>query len=89
MLDVISEWRWYQAVLLLRITCFKRQGLKAVQANAAHTQLYKHLMESSVHAYKPLCKDTGHFTLVQCCNHHLPPKIFKVSHEVKAKANSD
>lgn len=72
MLDVISEWRWYQAVLLLHITRFKRQALKAVLVNAVHTQLYKHLMESGVHAYtRPLCKDSCHFILVQFHIWHL------------------
>lgn len=78
MLDVISVWRWYQAVLLLPITSFKRQGLKAMQANAAHTQLYKQgLRRVVMRVQGPLCEDTGHFTLVQF--HDVLPKVYNVS----------
>lgn len=55
---------------------------KLCKANAAHTQLYKHLMDSSGHAYaRWLCKDLGHFTLVQFHNHYLLTEIYKVSQE--------
>lgn len=36
-----------------------------------------------------LRKDQGHFTLVQFHNHHVLPKIYKVSHVEKATANND
>lgn len=43
-----------------------------MEANVAHTQLSKNLMELSVHACtRPLCNNLGHFSLVQFHNYPL------------------